>query len=197
MTLEVQQELLEIIKEVFPGLEFTLVLDTEWSSLKPESRIQIREAILAHAKKVGFLFDETEEQLVLDLSSPPHPKNFAVSISHSPVAGGFAFIGMQRDIGFDLEVSERIEEKTIARVSTEKELFAAPSPAHLWVAKEAAFKAFGSDKLKTMSQIETSNWIPLKNNFWAFKALCGADVYGSGVSGVIKQQHLSLFLVSR
>jgi phosphopantetheinyl transferase len=83
------------------------------------------------------------------------------SISHTQDLGGFACIKTDgKAIGFDIELIARVSDEVAKRVCTDPtELSAAPSPAHLWVAKEAAFKALkGKSQPLVLSQIVLTNW---------------------------------------
>lgn len=81
------------------------------------------------------------------------------SVSHARNLGGFAL--SNRPVGFDLELKDRAQHKTILRVSSEKELHAAPSLTHLWAAKEAAYKSLSEfSQPAVISTIEIGEWTP-------------------------------------
>jgi hypothetical protein len=86
--------------------------------------------------------------------------------------GGWILSSRPAALGLDLEVEERVTPALVQRICKPEELRAAPNPAAIWVVKEAGFKAFSSlqPQLKTMSQVETSQWIPLKSDWWVCKA---------------------------
>jgi hypothetical protein len=191
----ISNDVLEIIEQVFPGNRLEIYIDSDWGSQSPNFRSAIREGILVQASKAGIKLNDEEAAMVLDLAKHPRPKSFRVSISHSVTMGGFAFEpANKKNIGFDLEFTQRIQTRLVARMSSPKEMQASPSPPHLWVAKEASYKALsGMTHLKTLSQIETSHWIPLKNNFWVFRCSVDGNVAGKGLSGPLKQFHLGLF----
>ena len=90
---------------------------------------------------------------VSDLSRVPVLSRGYVSVSHTINLGGYAT--GPRPLGFDLEVQSRVNPKVAVRVSTMEEFARAPSAAHLWCAKEAAFKAlYHFRQPKLVSEIE-------------------------------------------
>lgn len=81
------------------------------------------------------------------------------SISHTNTLGGFALTQDPIQLGFDLEISDRVRPEIIRRMSTQKEVDEAPSPAHLWCAKEAVFKALvGATQPQIISELHIGNW---------------------------------------
>lgn len=96
---------------------------------------------------------------LLDLSGRPRSRRYSISISHCPEAGGFAVCDSSLQIGFDIDVQTRFSEKIVSRVSQANEVKEAPSPAHLWVAKEACFKSFSEGtQPPVLSSITISSW---------------------------------------
>jgi hypothetical protein len=144
-----------------PSLE--IELRESWSSKTPEHRALIRQAL--HARLSGSSESAGESASLsaslLDLSLRPlHPRH-SISIAHCPEAGGFAVADGSTWVGFDIESVSRIQERAVARVSSAEELSQAPSPAHLWVAKEASFKALPANlQPKVISEIVVSSWLP-------------------------------------
>ena len=122
-----------------------LEIRPEWASSHTNSRQAIRRKLKA---LTGIDFSE--------LGRLPKSERFSISISHCPTVGGFALSEeINFTLGLDLEVPERVRRETVARVSIDAELAAAPTPAHLWVAKEAAFKSLrGPHQPTTMSGLE-------------------------------------------
>lgn len=111
-----------------------LRFSVDWGASAPGGRARLRAAI---AESIGRPGDRD----VLDLSRPPAFADGFASVSHGPLGGGFAF-SRSRPLGFDLEPLERVREAAALRLArSEDELRQAPSPAALWCAKEAAFKA--------------------------------------------------------
>jgi phosphopantetheinyl transferase (holo-ACP synthase) len=112
----------------------------EWGSGHTGHREKIRTA-LEHqlttnwAKEVSY----SEFALLKDLDKIPSFKKVHVSISHGQDLGGFVI--SKKPVGFDLELKDRVIEKIVRRISVDAEVAQAPSFAHLWAAKEAAYKA--------------------------------------------------------
>jgi 4'-phosphopantetheinyl transferase len=112
----------------------TIVTRADWGAHNPQHKELIYAALDQH------------------LQRSPHPHS---SISHTESEGGFVL--SQFPVGFDIEVSERVTEKIVARVSSEEEVRSSPSFASLWSAKEASFKALKHFHQPTaMSQIKIS-----------------------------------------
>lgn len=85
------------------------------------------------------------------------PENWHSSTSHTEGLG--IIVLSPCPVGVDVEVSERVTDKTVARVSAAEELSAAPGAAALWCAKEACFKALRSyDQPSVISQISIEAW---------------------------------------
>ncbi len=79
------------------------------------------------------------------------------SVSHCPVLGGIFFSA--QPCGLDIEVIDRVQEKTVARISSANEISQMKSfqlpPAFLWAAKEASWKATRSfDQPQTLSAMQ-------------------------------------------
>ncbi len=93
-----------------------------------------------------------------------------ISISHCEGFGAFVFVFEKNlSIGWDLEKKNRITEKIVGRISSEKELKSSPSPPLLWTAKEAVFKCFSnSQSFLLLSDGLISHWIKDKE-FYFFK----------------------------
>ncbi len=85
--------------------------------------------------------------------------DLAYSVSHSNILGGAAFAADEGQIGFDLEETARVLPAVALRISDDQQLRAAPTPAALFVAKEAAFKALrGPRQPKVLSEVEILEW---------------------------------------
>ncbi|MBX3033806.1 MAG: 4'-phosphopantetheinyl transferase superfamily protein [Bdellovibrionaceae bacterium] len=136
-------------------------LAADFGAQNPAGRGHLREAIARHLRTLLGPLTTEEEAQIRDLSRPlTRVRGRGISISHTRGLGGF--LSAPRACGFDVEMVSRVNEKAVARVSKPAELRSAPSPAHLWTAKEAAYKAFGSfDDVSLLSRIETVNWSPL------------------------------------
>ena len=128
-----------------------------------------------------FLYSRFPEQFesresVLDLSKPPVSVFKSISISHCPGHTG-VLIGNRSDglFGLDLELVTRVKEPVARRVALEGEIEATPSFAHLWVAKEAFYKALPKTlQSTTISQLLISHWKQLGENSWTFSATTAA-----------------------
>lgn len=122
-------------------------LSSDWSSLKPKYRDEIRIE----------LYKKTKNAEHLDLTKIPKSDNFFVSISHCKSLGGYA-LNLKEPIGFDVEQKERLSAETIERISSEKEraLFGSEFVNCLWPIKEAAFKRFegGLDVITDVAVVE-------------------------------------------
>jgi 4'-phosphopantetheinyl transferase len=137
-----------------PSLE--VELRESWSSKSPDHRTLIRQAL--HARLAAA--NDTSDLLDLSLR-PQHPMH-SISIAHCPEAGGFAISDRSTWLGFDIESAGRIQEKAVLRISSAEELSRAPSPAHLWVAKESCFKALPAHlQPKVISEVVISSWSPV------------------------------------
>ena len=144
-------DLLPLIRKELGLPTLEIVIRPEFAAAGVVGRTKIREAIIA-----GLQPDEIEAQTLRMLEHIPDPPNASVSISHSPSLGGFAFtLSPLLPIGFDLEEISRIHAKAVARISKPEELM--QSPARLWVAKEAAFKAFRG-RPKVITALTTRAW---------------------------------------
>lgn len=85
--------------------------------------------------------------------------SLAYSVSHSKVLGGAAFAAGELQVGFDLEETSRVSEAVALRVSDKKQLEMAPTPAALFVSKEAAFKALrGHRQPLILSEVQILEW---------------------------------------
>ncbi len=108
-----------------------------------------------------------------------HSKNFAFSsASHTIGCGAFAG-SSSKPIGIDLEVTLRVTEAAVKRISASLERAAAPTAAALWCAKEAAFKALKTFRQPpVISSISIGEWQNIDshtetfsiNNFDEFRA---------------------------
>lgn len=105
-----------------------------------------------------------------DQLSNPETRGCFVSISHCPLAGGYAWITKPWQVGFDLEVSERVTHSIAERVSSPQELAKAPGPHFLWAAKEATFKSLlGPHQPDLMTQVTTQFWFEDTPDHFTFR----------------------------
>ncbi|MBE8221231.1 MAG: 4'-phosphopantetheinyl transferase superfamily protein [Bdellovibrionales bacterium] len=86
------------------------------------------------------------------------------SISHCKSYGVFACSPRgacdNQFIGVDLELSSRVTKEIINRVSTQVEVFDAPSAENLWTAKEASFKSLTENKTQVLNDLIIHSWSP-------------------------------------
>ena len=159
------QEQLQIARDVLKLPDLLTRFDRVWSSGQPEYRLRLREAL---AKQVA---SKSDWQQALNLDRPPRLQECSVSISHSPLLGGF-LLSSQSHIGFDIEQQARISSAVIRRICSEEECAQAPQLNFLWSAKEAAYKSLIAPlQPETTSEIRTSLWQELEGNsynIWSF-----------------------------
>ena len=162
-------------------------------SLTPSLNIIVNEKYGSHAA-------DFRQNLTNDI-----PKDFEYSISHTQGLGGFAILHPARKIGFDLEPMNRVTAKVATRIAfAPDEASQAPSPGHLWVAKEAAFKALrGPKQPQVLSALKVSGWQrPSKNSKSTFETFhletpnISPDNDSIGVTFVWKGFIFGLFMVS-
>jgi hypothetical protein len=108
------------------------------------------------------------------------------SISHAHGLGGFAGISTpfkDRKIGFDIELVSRVTPELARRISSNpQEAASAPSPAHLWVAKESAFKALnGPLQPQVLSQVGVVGWQKAGSHIETFRLANDASSAPNGV----------------
>jgi len=147
------------------------VLQAEWGARHAGHRGLIREDVIRTLSNRGLRLTREQLELFRDLDHPPTHPDIAISISHCRALGGYAWTTQPGLIGFDIEETSRINPKTAERISVPEEFSQAPSPAVLWVAKEAAFKALAAAARSTaVSEMRIADWrlsAPLES-FWLF-----------------------------
>jgi len=153
-----------------------LCVKPQWSAHNPNYKAEIRRQLAEKLEEYGASRDECFNPLINKdhalYGLPPKIPGFSISISHCRAAGGFAFIKSDTEsIGFDVEDPQRVTCEVVARIASQEEVLSAPSPAHLWVAKEAAFKALiGVHQPTTISQVQIFSWIQLSASEWSYLA---------------------------
>jgi hypothetical protein len=124
----------------FKEVELEAFTDSAWGSDIPGHREKIRAAL---QQRLNTHWNQDvlapEVQAVSDLTHIPQFKKIYASIAHSKELGGFVI--SRRPVGFDIEHSVRVRAEIVERISLPDEVLQAPSPAHLWAAKEATYKA--------------------------------------------------------
>ncbi len=142
------QDLVRELRSILAAPSLVFDVREEWASTRENHREKIREAL-------SLALNED----LTDLALPPRPRAHSASISHCRFAGGYAAVSQPTCLGFDLELVARVKPEIIARMSREEEMKNAPSPAHLWTAKEAAFKSLAqNDEVSLMSEITIGAW---------------------------------------
>jgi 4'-phosphopantetheinyl transferase len=127
------------------------------------------------------------------------------SISHCPSMGGFAFTMFDSNhvlqIGFDIEEDLRVRIETARRIcDTAEEYDAAPSPASLWTAKEAAFKCLKGPKQPIIvSAVEVSNWQTVASQYETVEVKNPHQFNYARIQGIVvkKQPYTLTFFIAR
>ncbi|MBE8163074.1 MAG: 4'-phosphopantetheinyl transferase superfamily protein [Bdellovibrionaceae bacterium] len=87
-----------------------------------------------------------------------------ISLSHCKAHGAFICSPKKsadnQFFGIDLEISDRVSTEIIKKVSTPLEVFEAPSPAHLWAAKESSFKSLPNADTQLIRDVLIHSWAP-------------------------------------
>ncbi|GIL17307.1 MAG: hypothetical protein BroJett040_10580 [Oligoflexia bacterium] len=169
---EISSEELTFIRTHLKSPSLEVVLSSEFSSTSPDFRNKIQERVKT-----------------LNISSGSQK-----SISHTSLLGGFAYTREPLQIGFDLEVTDRVRPEIIQRMSTPAELAAAPGPAHLWCAKEAIFKALvGATQPQVISALEVGDW---KREESQIETFCLVNLqkfkFSSGRGCILKKNQLTM-----
>lgn len=163
------QRLITICKEHDPSFE--ICLSEQWGSNSNDHRLLIRKNLLERFPN---------EAALMDLSKPPRPMSHSVSISHTQNLGGWAATIRPRQIGFDLELTERIKRPAVERICDDEELEACPEFPRLWGAKESLYKALEGSQPKVISEIKIHRWAELGPSLYRFESL--AYPHASGLS---------------
>jgi 4'-phosphopantetheinyl transferase len=121
------------------------------------------------------------------------------SISHTKGLGGLVTSRLTM-VGLDIEVIERVGDHIVKRVCADPQEFdMAPSAAHLWVAKEAAFKALkGPQQPPLISQVTVSKWkkvAPQIETYWLSDRQNSAYSKGHGAVFLQSPFIISVFTV--
>lgn len=144
---------------------------TTLNEVNPDSRRQLRGACLDMWSLTPHLM--TTESEFLNLQNLPRLARGDLGLSHT-APWGWAALSLDAScrIGIDAERADRTSFKTLQRISDAEEISACPtSPTHLWVAKEAAFKALSkSHQVTLLSDIQIDHWTRLAEDRWLAKA---------------------------
>src|SRR5205085_2510007 len=93
----------------------------------------------------------------------------SVSISHTTNFGGWIAVPRPAQIGWDVELAERIKMPIIQRVCSKEEIAEAPRPEFLWCAKESFYKALEDQQPPTIIDLSIAEWTSLAPDMWSFK----------------------------
>lgn len=127
--------LVESLKILLNCPDLQIFMKPQWGSQNPQHRALIREELVD-------VFQNSRHR---------------TSISHC--AGMGIVVAAPGSVGVDVELSSRVEDRLVARVSSQEELSAAPSSPSLWCAKEACFKALRPyAQPPVISQISIGAW---------------------------------------
>jgi 4'-phosphopantetheinyl transferase EntD len=124
-----------------------------WGSQHLGSRAAIRGSLQS-----SQAWSAQDLPLISDLSSPPRPFQTSVSISHTHDMGGWLSLPRPGQIGLDIEIVARIEDRIVDRVGSPQELTETPRKALLWGAKEAFFKALEDEQPAVITNLTISDW---------------------------------------
>lgn len=159
----------------------------ELKSLQADTENRMRELFADSGFRVLISEEFSQREMIraaIQSHHWPEPQSGHVSISHTVGAGAVLFHPRFR-VGVDIEKAARIQEKVVARVSAPEELSIVRDPSHLWVAKEASFKACRHhNQPQTISGVEISSFDTDKNIF-TFK-LTASSEEGLGEGFVLK-----------
>lgn len=164
--------------------DFFFRVDPTWSSREDGHRQLIRQEVAQAFSERGWPLPG----YLMEPGTPPVLGDPPMSLSHCPLAGGFALTSPTKltSLGFDIESTERVTVSVVSRISTPEEVNLAPDPASLWVAKEATYKALPrAIQPFVTSQIEIVGWLTLGQNFYRFNAGLKGSQHFRNASGVV------------
>jgi phosphopantetheinyl transferase (holo-ACP synthase) len=186
------EQILSTLRAHTGDAEFFFQINPEWSSRHEGHRLEVRQEVMRALQLRGWSLPNH----LLEPGSLPSAGDPPMSVSHCPLAGGFALTAPARNVslGFDLEAIERVTAPIVSRISEPKELAIAPDLASLWVAKEASYKALPrSIQPLVTSQIEIGGWLTLGQNFYRFNAgLKGSQHFGNAHGFVVDFDSLKM-----
>jgi len=161
------EEMLQSLRDLTASPKLQVSTSAAWGSDRPGHRLLIRQ-YLQHQLQDSISTHELGE--LLNLDNVPSYKDVYVSISHTSGMGLIAVAPTA--VGVDVESLARVKSKSLARVSSHEEMAQAPSPAHLWAAKEAAFKALYSfAQPSVISLITIGNWQKINSQTETFNLM--------------------------
>ena len=134
----VAEKKLSFIQNQIKDPELKFDLSKNFKSTLTAYRENIRAHLSAH---YSSYFSRQQLGELADLNIIPESSRGFFSISHCQSVGGFSYSNFPH--GLDIEVLLRISNPVILRTTSNQERSLAPDSKFLWVAKEAAFKAYG------------------------------------------------------
>lgn len=172
------QTALESFKKHLNVDDLVLQISEEWGSHNPRHRE------LIHQQRAIFIE-----------KSP----NLHSSISHTHELGIVAFCSAP--IGVDIEQTSRVHSEVVRRISSAEEFELAPSPAALWCAKEASFKALRDfAQPSVVSAISIGNWAKIDSHTETFALLnysnFSVPLAGHGLVFQLANHTLGFFIFS-
>jgi 4'-phosphopantetheinyl transferase EntD len=132
-----------------------------WGSQHTGSRAAIRESL-----KASQSWSVQDLSLLTDLSLPPRPFQTSVSISHTHDLGGWLSIPRPLQIGLDIELIARIQDRIVGRISSRQEFAETPLKAMLWGAKESFFKALEDEQPDLVTNLTIGDWKAIGEFTW-------------------------------
>lgn len=165
----------------------------------PQSVIESLKAALSNSNLQIFAHQDWGSQnpqhrdLIKTKKSELNLENRFHSVSHCEGLGVICISDFP--IGVDVELTARPTLKTVARMSSEAELSGAPSPASLWCAKEAAFKALKTfDQPSVISAITIGDWQNIDSQSETYRLRNSSDFKSpSENSGIcVRHEHFTI-----
>ena len=193
--LQIPKDLMELFRQFLGLRDLQFFLNETGSSVTPLHRQSLRQfarqQLELWAQQSAKNMDPKDLQDLANLAVVPELKNFLISVSHCPEAGGVAFVACDTNLsrsglGLDIEPKNRVNERAVSRVSSPEssELLQSRSPGHLWTAKESAFKSLHRlGQPKVISEVSIAWLMPGDhpgNSFWKFEYGVGSTTVGQG-----------------
>lgn len=137
--------------------------DPRFGSHTPDHRRALRAALKTSIQQHRPDLDLSS---LADLAQRPHIPGLAVSLSHCPAMGGFAWTTEANSIGLDVELKSRLQRPVVERIcasdserSILQTLATYDELAYFWVMKESAVKAVGNlmrDRRYLITEVEVT-----------------------------------------
>lgn len=168
----------------------------EITSRQKDYRSQLRDRL---ANRLSQLNESPLHKSIQDLTQLPNHPGYQMSLSHSPLASGFALIKEDKiRVGFDIESIDRITEPVIRRLSSKSETQQAIDWKHIFPAKEAAWKALNKPfQLPHLTAVNTKAWEAIEPNWYKFQIEISEElVDGLGGLYVNSDTYICFFISS-